>query len=90
MYVTEPSDEISCKIEPPQKGTLSDTDDISTAQGLPERQQWRRGWDLNPRYPLRDTHAFEACAINRTRPPLHFKTILTTYIYTSKGILLNI
>src|SRR4030042_1905514 len=31
-----------------------------------ERSIWRRGWDSNPRYALRRTHAFQACSFSHS------------------------
>ena len=47
MYVSEPSEEIPCHIDPLKEETPPRTDN-STRQGSPERQQWRRGRDSNP------------------------------------------
>ena len=33
---------------------------------LNERSIWRRGWDSNPRYALRRTHAFQACSLSHS------------------------
>lgn len=46
MYITEPTSEIPCQIDPLKHETLPDTLDIG--QGSPVRQQWRRGRDSNP------------------------------------------
>ena len=55
MYVTDPSDELTCTI-PPEKGKTLYHTATGTEQGSPECQQWRRGWDSNPRYPFGYTH----------------------------------
>ena len=47
MYVSEPAEEISCDIGE----AIKDCETETTLQGSPERQQWRRGRDSNPRYP---------------------------------------
>ncbi len=50
IYVSEPAEEMACHIDPLKQETPPGTDN-STEQGSPERQQWRRGWDSNPRIP---------------------------------------
>ena len=51
MYVSKPSEEIACHIDPLKQETPPGTDN-STGQGSPERQQWRKGRDSNPGTPF--------------------------------------
>ena len=44
MYVSEPSEELSCEIGNAIEQCKTET----TQQGSHERQQWRRGRDSNP------------------------------------------
>ncbi len=67
MYVGEPFDEVSCQIDPKKQETLPHTDN-GVEQGSPERQQWRRGRDLNPRT-LSD-YVFSRHARSTTTRPL--------------------
>ena len=66
MYIGEPFEELTCKIDPKEQ-TLP-VAVTSTEQGSPERQQWRRGRNSNPRT-LSD-HVFSRHARSTTPPPL--------------------